>query len=432
MDRFGDLHLDDLRVELGNFRVALDWADSDIEGCVAGLSLAARLQALWTSDGHHEEGLSRLVRLLGRGIGSTEVRAEAACRAGYIAEDLGEDEQHARALGAGAARGDHRRRQALGGPARHELSVRDPRRRRRCHCPPAPRHGDRLTTSERSDHLYATCTLGLANLDGSPVPSMRRPTVRADSRGFVGYDSPRSRLRPRAISAISCVYRGATPPPARKEQGTVARRVNGEHHCPRSSAPSRPRRNRVHPRKPRRRRRPHRHRRIAQPRHRTHLGPEPPDRSEPTSHSPVSDNDDPRIRRTSGGTRARRRTAPALGASSPSLPRRRSTRRRQHHRCRHGLPPDDRQGDCRTLCVPTRRRPRRCRRNRRGPRQVPRRQRAPRYRRDDPRPTRSKRLPGPPSTTSSSPSTASTAAPDRAGTTRTTPRSLSCSKGYLT
>ena len=86
-----------------------------------GLSLASRLGELWTSDAHHEEGLSRLVGLLASGAGSADARSEAAYTAGFIAEDLGDDDQAvalweqalAEALAGGDSLGEARARRML-------------------------------------------------------------------------------------------------------------------------------------------------------------------------------------------------------------------------------------------------------------------------------------------------------------------------------
>ncbi len=53
-----DKRLDELRPELANFRVALDWAVTEPEATDAGLQLVARLSDVWTTDAHHAEGLS--------------------------------------------------------------------------------------------------------------------------------------------------------------------------------------------------------------------------------------------------------------------------------------------------------------------------------------------------------------------------------------
>jgi predicted ATPase/DNA-binding SARP family transcriptional activator len=87
-----DTRWDDLRPELGNFRAALDWAVADPESGEAGLRLAARLWDVWASDGHHDEGLSRIVDLLARATGSPAARSEAAYTAGFLASNvIGDD-----------------------------------------------------------------------------------------------------------------------------------------------------------------------------------------------------------------------------------------------------------------------------------------------------------------------------------------------------
>jgi predicted ATPase/DNA-binding SARP family transcriptional activator len=165
LDLVGDTTLDDLRPELGNFRAALDWAASDRTSAAAGLALAARLQTLWTDEGHHQEGLSRLVGLLATGAGSPAVRSVAAYGAGFITADTGND-LHARALWeqalaeaqAGDDRlGEIRARRVLGdsaclvsgdvATARHHLEA-----------------AIQIATDEANDVLHARCTTDLANL----------------------------------------------------------------------------------------------------------------------------------------------------------------------------------------------------------------------------------------------------------------------------
>ena len=79
----------DLRPELGNFRVALDWAAGDAASIDDGLRLLTRLWDLWTVDGHHQEALERADALLRRDAGSAAARSAAAYAAGFIADDLG-------------------------------------------------------------------------------------------------------------------------------------------------------------------------------------------------------------------------------------------------------------------------------------------------------------------------------------------------------
>ena len=58
------LPVQQLQRELGNFRVALDWAAAAPERTEAGLWLAFHLQYLWISGPHHAEGVGRLAGLL--------------------------------------------------------------------------------------------------------------------------------------------------------------------------------------------------------------------------------------------------------------------------------------------------------------------------------------------------------------------------------
>ena len=99
IDQLGmDTQWDDLRPELGNFRAALDWASSDADSTDAGLRLASRVWDLWSSDGHHVEGVSRIEGLLQTGRGSAQARSEAAWSFAFIAYDAIGDEAQAFSL----------------------------------------------------------------------------------------------------------------------------------------------------------------------------------------------------------------------------------------------------------------------------------------------------------------------------------------------
>jgi predicted ATPase/DNA-binding SARP family transcriptional activator len=90
IDQVGsDTKWDDLRPELGNFRVALDWAVADEVSVEEGLRLYSRLWPIWSADGHHEEALARLVSLLDAGSGSAAARSAALYAAAFIADELG-------------------------------------------------------------------------------------------------------------------------------------------------------------------------------------------------------------------------------------------------------------------------------------------------------------------------------------------------------
>ena len=84
-----DTRWTDLRPELGNFRIALDWAATDDDSIDNGLRLLTRLWDLWTTDGHHDEALTRAEALLGVTLDRAAARSEAAYVAGLIADDLG-------------------------------------------------------------------------------------------------------------------------------------------------------------------------------------------------------------------------------------------------------------------------------------------------------------------------------------------------------
>jgi predicted ATPase len=72
-----------LQRDLGNYRVALDWAAAATERADAGLLLAAYLYSLWTEGHHQAEGVARIVELLGTGGGTADARSLAA-RVGAI------------------------------------------------------------------------------------------------------------------------------------------------------------------------------------------------------------------------------------------------------------------------------------------------------------------------------------------------------------
>ena len=135
-------NLDALEVELGNFRAALDWAATDLEGVDAGLFLVARLNDLWNIGAHHQEGLSRTIGLLDVAGGSAPARSEAALCASFLASEMSDN-----------AYADRLEEQALveaqeGGDRCGEVRARNSPRlisrllRRHRHGPPAPRHGD--------------------------------------------------------------------------------------------------------------------------------------------------------------------------------------------------------------------------------------------------------------------------------------------------
>ena len=84
-----DTRWTDLRPELGNFRTALDWAATDDDSIDNGLRLLTRLWDLWTTDGHHDEALTRAEALLGGGAGTAATRSEVGYSVGFIAAQLG-------------------------------------------------------------------------------------------------------------------------------------------------------------------------------------------------------------------------------------------------------------------------------------------------------------------------------------------------------
>ena len=92
-DESGRVPLEELHRELGNLRVALDWAANATELTGAGVELAADLYYVWTGGAHHAEGVARLEHLLGTGAGSSEARSRAARVAAIVAAGMGDSDR---------------------------------------------------------------------------------------------------------------------------------------------------------------------------------------------------------------------------------------------------------------------------------------------------------------------------------------------------
>ena len=88
-DKTGQVPLEPLLRELGNLRVALDWAQAAPDTTEAGLRLAADMFSVWTGAAHHAEGVARLVGLLDSGHGSPHARSRAAVTAAIMAGHRG-------------------------------------------------------------------------------------------------------------------------------------------------------------------------------------------------------------------------------------------------------------------------------------------------------------------------------------------------------
>ena len=88
-DESGIVPLDELLGELGNLRVALDWAAEAPEETDVGLWLAGDMYYVWAASAHHAEGLARLEGLLHTGRGSPDGRSRAARNAAIIAAHAG-------------------------------------------------------------------------------------------------------------------------------------------------------------------------------------------------------------------------------------------------------------------------------------------------------------------------------------------------------
>jgi predicted ATPase/DNA-binding SARP family transcriptional activator len=110
-----------LRREVGNFRVALDWAEAHPDDTESGLRLVARLSDLWEQSANQEEGLARTEALLNSGRGSGSARSEAAFCASFLANDIGNvrrdqaltDQAFAEAQAGGDRLGEARARRSL-------------------------------------------------------------------------------------------------------------------------------------------------------------------------------------------------------------------------------------------------------------------------------------------------------------------------------
>ncbi len=89
----GPVPLEAMRRELGNLRVALDWASSAADRTEAGLLLASAMYCVWTGGSDHAEGVDRIVRLLGTGAGSPDARSRAAQLAAIIAIHTGDGDR---------------------------------------------------------------------------------------------------------------------------------------------------------------------------------------------------------------------------------------------------------------------------------------------------------------------------------------------------
>ena len=118
----GSFALDELLGELGNLRIALDWAaPRNPRSPTSGLWLAGDLYDVWTAGAHHDEGLARLHGLLQAGRGSPDGRSRAARNAAIVAAHMGhgdpavafaEQALHEAARGASSAQ-ERRARQVL-------------------------------------------------------------------------------------------------------------------------------------------------------------------------------------------------------------------------------------------------------------------------------------------------------------------------------
>jgi predicted ATPase/class 3 adenylate cyclase len=76
---------DQLELELGNLRAALDWCELEADGIESASSIVEALGWFLVLRGHEREAYARIERLVSAGTGSTAARARLYCVAGYLA-----------------------------------------------------------------------------------------------------------------------------------------------------------------------------------------------------------------------------------------------------------------------------------------------------------------------------------------------------------
>ncbi|MCC6176140.1 MAG: tetratricopeptide repeat protein [Chloroflexi bacterium] len=86
---------DQLELEHGNLRAALDWCEAEADGFEAAANMAEALAWFWMLPNHAREAWSRVERLAGQGAGSTAARARLFGVTGHLAYARG---AHADAL----------------------------------------------------------------------------------------------------------------------------------------------------------------------------------------------------------------------------------------------------------------------------------------------------------------------------------------------
>jgi non-specific serine/threonine protein kinase len=103
---------DQLEVEHGNLRAALDWSETEADGIESAARIMEALAWFWVLRSHLREAQSRVERLVAHGSGGTAARARLYNVAGYLAFSRGDPTEAARWLDQSLAlwreRGDSR------------------------------------------------------------------------------------------------------------------------------------------------------------------------------------------------------------------------------------------------------------------------------------------------------------------------------------
>jgi non-specific serine/threonine protein kinase len=86
---------DQVEVEHGNLRAALDWCEAEADGIESAARIVEALAWFWVLRGHIREASVRVERLVAADSGSAAARARLLCVAGYLAYSRG---AHAEAL----------------------------------------------------------------------------------------------------------------------------------------------------------------------------------------------------------------------------------------------------------------------------------------------------------------------------------------------
>ena len=165
-DESGIVPLDELLGELGNLRVALDWAAEAPEETDVGLWLAGDLYHVWTAGAHHAEGAgatrgpaAHRPRVAGRAI------QRAARNAAIVAAHVGHGDRSLGPRRAGARRGGGRRQQRPRASRPPSARPVPPRPRRRRGRPGGPLRPRSRAGFEQTTDVDAFCLVTKVELD---------------------------------------------------------------------------------------------------------------------------------------------------------------------------------------------------------------------------------------------------------------------------